>query len=222
VLVDESKTKQAWIAAKIACIPLFAFLAMALVHSLLRGTLKSWYFMPAAAVGALLLGMLLGPFDFHDLWSSARNRIISGLLALVILSGFVLNGWINWSKGMFPWQKEQLMAAQWVKENVEEDAWVGSFNAGIIGYMSGKKVANLDGLVNNSVVSYLKERRLWDYVKKREMAYLVDSDYSILKDYRDFYGPGWKANENIVRIAIIDDPRVSWASANLGVYRVIP
>ncbi len=88
-------------------------------------------------------------------------------------------------------------------------------------YMSEKKVINLDGLVNNAVVPYLKERRLWDYIEEREIAYIVDSDYSIMKDYRDFYGPGWKANEHLLRIDTIDDPRVSWAGANVAVYRVV-
>ena len=60
-----------------------------------------------------------------------------------------------------------------------------------------------------------------DYMEERDIAYLVDSDYSILKDYRDFYGAGWKANERMIRIATIDDPGVSWAGANVGVYRVV-
>ncbi len=114
------------------------------------------------------------------------------------------------------------MAAEWIREHVDDDVSIGSFNAGIIGYMSERNVVNLDGLVNNSVVRYLEEKRLWDYVRERKIGYLVDSDYSILKDYRDFYGADWKANEHILRIATIDDPRVSWAGANIGVYRVIP
>jgi hypothetical protein len=62
---------------------------------------------------------------------------------------------------------------------------------------------------------------LWDYIEKRDIDYLVDSDYSILKDYRDFYGPGWDAQEHIVWIAKIDDPAVSWAGADVSAYRVI-
>jgi hypothetical protein len=219
-LAHSEKARQTWAAAKIACVPLFAFIALALTHSLFRGTLKSWYFMPAAAVGAIFFGILCGAFDFSGLWSNARSRIAVVFLAAVILSGFGLNGWTSWSRGMFPWQNEQLMAAQWVKKNVGADDWVGSFNAGIIGYMSERKVVNLDGLANNAVVPYLKQRRLGDYIKKRNLAYLIDSEYSILKDYRDFYGPAWDADKHIIRIAVIDDPGVSWAGANVGVYRV--
>jgi hypothetical protein len=221
-LAEREKTRRAWAAAKMACVPLVAFLVLALTHSLVRGTIKSWYFMPAAAVGALLFGIFCAPFTGADLWANARARIATVVVAVIILSGFALSGWTSWTKGMFPWQKEQLMAAQWVKQNVGADELVGSFNAGIIGYMSERTVVNLDGLANNAVVPYLQERRLWNYIEHRGIDYLVDSDYSILKDYRDFYGPDWRADERIVRIATIDDPHVSWAGANIGVYRVLP
>jgi hypothetical protein len=220
-LADESRTKQAWTAARLACIPLLAFLALALTHSLVRGTIKSWYFMPAAAVGAIFLGIFCSPFDCATFLSSARARIVSAFLAVVILSGFALNGWSGWTKGMLAWQSENLMAAQWLHEHVEDDVWIGSFNAGIIGYMSERRVVNLDGLANNAVVPYLKERRLWEYIEKRDIAYLVDFDYSILRDYRDFYGPGWSTGDHLLKVATIDDPRVTWAGSNIGVYRVI-
>jgi hypothetical protein len=221
-LADESRTKRTWVAVRLACVPLCAFIALALTHSLVRGTLKSWYFMPAAAVGAIFFGILCSPFDFSSVFADRRGRLAGCFLAVLALSGYALNGWTAWNKGMYPWQSEQVLAAQWLRENTPEDAWIGSFNSGIIGYLSERKVVNLDGLVNNSVVPYLKERRLWDYIRERKIEYLIDSDYSILKDYRDFYGAGWKPGEHLLKVAVIDDPRVSWAGANVGVYRVIP
>ncbi len=216
------RTSRVWVAVRSACVPLIAFLALVLTHSLIRGTIKSWYLIPAAAVAAIFLGILLGALDPSALFASARGRIAGALVALVVLSGFAYNGYTAWGRGMYSWQSEMLMAAEWVRDNVEADATVGSFNAGIIGYMSEREVVNLDGLVNNTVVPYIEERRLWDYIEKRDIDYLVDSDYSILKDYRDFYGPGWDAREHIVWIAKIDDPAVvSWAGADVSAYRVI-
>lgn len=221
LLVDESRTSRVWSAARSACVPLLAFLALTLTHSLIRGTIKSWYLMPAAAVAAIFFGILCGAFDSAALVASVRGRVVGAFLMIVVLSGFAYNGWTAWSKGMFSWQSEQLMAAEWLKENIGDDVWVGSFNAGIISYMSERKVVNLDGLVNNSVVPYLKNRELWNYIEERDIAYLVDSDYSILKDYRDYYGPGWDARRHIAWLTTIDDPTVSWAGANMAVYRVI-
>ena len=215
------RAKRAWTAARLACVPLLAFLALTLTHSLVRGTIKSWYLIPAAAVAAIFFGILLGALDSSAFFASARGRVAGALAALVVLSGFAYNGYTAWERGMYAWQSEMLLAAEWINDNVEPDASVGAFNAGTIGYMSERTVVNLDGLVNNSVVPYIEERRLWDYIEKRDIAYLVDSDYSILKDYRDFYGPDWDAGERIVWVATIDDPAVSWAGANTAAYRVL-
>jgi hypothetical protein len=220
-LADGRRASRAWAAARLACVPLCAFSTLLLTHSLLRGTIKSWYLIPAAAVAAIFFGILLAALDPSALFARARGRVAVALVALVMLSGFAYNGYTAWGRGMYSWQSEMLLAAEWVRDNVEADAAVGSFNAGIIGYMSEREVVNLDGLVNNSVVPYIKERRLWDYIEKRDIDYLVDSDYSILKDYRDFYGRDWDAGERIVWVATIDDPAVSWAGANVGAYRVI-
>jgi hypothetical protein len=220
-LADGSRAARVWTAARLACVPLLAVLAVLVTHSLIRGTIKSWYLMPAAAVAAIFLGILCGAFDPASLLASARGRIALALVALVILSGFAYNGWNAWGRGMFAWQSEQGLAAEWLKENTDDDVLVGSFNAGIIGYMSERNVVNLDGLVNNSVVPFLEQRRLWEYIEQRDIDYLVDSDYSILKDYRDFYGPGWDVRGNLDWVATIDDPAVSWAGANVAVYRVV-
>lgn len=220
-LADGSRAARAWTAAKLACVPLVAVLALLITHSLIRGTIKSWYLMPAAAVAGMFLGILCGAFDPASLLATARGRIALALVTVVVLSGFAYNGLTAWSRGMFAWQSEQLMAAEWLKKNTDEDAVVGSFNAGIIGYMSERTVVNLDGLVNNAVVPFLERRRLWDYIKERDIDYLVDSDYSILKDYRDFYGPDWDVRGHLAWVTAIDDPSVSWAGSNVGVYRIV-
>jgi 4-amino-4-deoxy-L-arabinose transferase-like glycosyltransferase len=220
-LADGSRAARAWTAARLACVPLLAVLALLITHSFIRGTIKSWYLMPAAAVAGIFLGILCGALDPDTLLSRARGRIALALVALVMLTGFAYNGWTVWQRGMFAWQSEQVMAAEWLKENTDPDVLVGSFNAGIIGYMSERKVVNLDGLVNNSVVPFLEQRRLWDYIEQRDIDYLIDSDYSILRDYRDFYGPGWEVRGHLDWVEAIDDPAVSWAGANVGAYRVV-
>lgn len=221
-LIDGNRARKVWSAAKAASIPLLATLALMVTHSLVRGTIKSWYLIPAAAVAAIFLGILCGAVTPAAIGRTARGRAAAALAALVILSGYAYNGWNIWQQGMYPWQSEQVMAAEWLRENVDDDAVVGSFNAGIIGYLSEKTVVNLDGLVNSAVVPHLENRTLWDYIVERDIDYLVDSDYSILKDYRDFYGPGWDVRGHLSRIATIDDPAVSWAGSNVAVYRVLP
>jgi hypothetical protein len=56
-----------------------------------------------------------------------------------------------------------------------ESAVIGSWNAGIFGYFSGKQVINLDGLVNAEIPKAYHENGLnWPYWVKRELTHLVD------------------------------------------------
>jgi hypothetical protein len=65
-------------------------------------------------------------------------------------------------------------AARWIDENIDKDALIGSFNAGIIGYFSEHTVINLDGLVNNAAFEAHREGQFTDYVQQSEIQYIVD------------------------------------------------
>jgi hypothetical protein len=58
----------------------------------------------------------------------------------------------------------------------ELDGPVGAWNAGILGFVSGRGVVNLDGLVNDDAVPYILTNRLDDYVAARGLRYVVDFD----------------------------------------------
>ena len=81
------------------------------------------------------------------------------------------------------WQAEQQRvdtitplhdAARWVSRHVPPDAVVGSWNAGAIGFLSGREVVNLDGLVNSW--DYFRHDRhdLCRYWAKAGISYIVD------------------------------------------------
>ena len=67
-------------------------------------------------------------------------------------------------------------ASQWINENVEEDAVIGVWNAGIIGYFSERRVVNLDGFVNS--VEFLRSIKnaepLSDILERLSIDYLAD------------------------------------------------
>lgn len=74
----------------------------------------------------------------------------------------------------------------WLRENVDEEAVIGSWNAGQIGYFSNRKVINLDGLINH--ISYYEtiirnENRyssteFEDYLNKMNITYIVDYNFN--------------------------------------------
>jgi hypothetical protein len=50
----------------------------------------------------------------------------------------------------------------------------GAWNTGIVGYFSKAEVVNIDGLVNNEIYPYVIEDRLFTYLAKRNIDYLID------------------------------------------------
>lgn len=85
------------------------------------------------------------------------------------------------------WNDESYLAAKWITANVPKDATVGSWNAGIVGYYSERKVVNLDGLINGfDLLPYLREDRIIDYIEREGLSYLSDmEDQFVRRKIRD-------------------------------------
>lgn len=72
-------------------------------------------------------------------------------------------------------------AAQYVSTQSANSRF-GSWNAGIIGYYSPRgMVINLDGLVNDDVIPYIKINRLDAYITKSKICYLIDFEKAITR-----------------------------------------
>jgi len=80
------------------------------------------------------------------------------------------------------WNDESYQAALWINANLPADAVVGSWNAGVVGYYSTRRVVNLDGLVNSfELLPYLREDRIADYIRSRGIRYLSDMESAIVR-----------------------------------------
>jgi hypothetical protein len=65
--------------------------------------------------------------------------------------------------------------AEWVSASVPPDAVVGAWNAGTLSYMSGRRVVNLDGLVNSWHYQQAERYDLCSYWQATGIGYLADS-----------------------------------------------
>ncbi|MHC4845213.1 MAG: hypothetical protein ACYTCU_03525 [Planctomycetota bacterium] len=75
---------------------------------------------------------------------------------------------------------ERYQAGIWIRDNLPDDAVVGSWNAGVIGYYSDRHVVNLDGLINSwEFVPYLESGRLADYILEEGIEYLTDTNFEL-------------------------------------------
>lgn len=83
--------------------------------------------------------------------------------------------------------------APWIEDNTPQDSVVGGFNSGILSYRCGRPVVNLDGVMNDSVIPALKEKRLCRYIDEQGVRYLADLESEIEKFMNGFCGdPNWK------------------------------
>jgi hypothetical protein len=64
--------------------------------------------------------------------------------------------------------------AAWVKTHLPQQAIIGAWNAGAIGYLSERRVVNLDGLVNSWTYHETEGANLCHYWRVQDITYLVD------------------------------------------------
>jgi hypothetical protein len=84
--------------------------------------------------------------------------------------------------------------AAWIKSDTEQDAIVGGFNCGIVSYYSGRRVVNLDGVMNDAAIWAIRSRTLGHYIDSQGIEYLADIDTEINRFMDEFSGdPKWRA-----------------------------
>jgi hypothetical protein len=65
--------------------------------------------------------------------------------------------------------------AHWVNEHTSDDEVIGVFQGGAIGYLSDRKVINLDGKVNRQALAALKDHRLAEYLEEEGVDVIMDN-----------------------------------------------
>jgi len=122
-----------------------------------------------------------------------------------------------------PWPHHAaLLRAGLYLKNQETPAIYGSWNAGIIGYFSGRPVVNIDGLVNDDAVPYIKSDKLLDYLKRRRIEYLVD--FGVMLADRRFRLRGGYADARTDRcihpVRQVDGGATEWHDSHVMLYRI--
>lgn len=74
-----------------------------------------------------------------------------------------------------------MMATKWANDNLSEGSRLGNIKtAGTLNFWSRFHTENLDGKENNSVIPFIREGRLWDYMKEHDLGYLVETDKAMI------------------------------------------
>jgi len=184
----------AWLPVALAAWGLVVF------HAMLRWYPRPWYFMASAQALSVALGT-----SAVELWAVRLRwlRLVSAAGILALFMVIIWGGAAVWQIGLYPWQDRMLEAASWIARHVPEGDKVGSLNAGIYAYYSGRTVVNLDGAVNPAAYAAIRERRLMGYMQQVGVRYLVDFDYALNTEYGVFMGKGYPDGLTLIEAAAL-------------------
>ncbi len=156
--------RTAWATAGVTLL-FFACLAMTALDVAVLGWVEVWQRGPLLVAVALLFLPLL----WRRSW--ARVAAIGGALVFV--------AWPVAAVSPLPGTaaSSRVQAAAWLREHLSDEDRIGSWNAGLIGYLSHRHVINFDGLVND--LSYFDEvivgRRFRAYLASEHIRWIVDT-----------------------------------------------
>jgi phosphoribosylformimino-5-aminoimidazole carboxamide ribotide isomerase len=119
------------------------------------------------------------------------HGVLRCVLVVLMLAGLAWGGMTTWralNQGRNAHQAELYEAACWLRDNLPENEVAAGFNVGIVGFFSGRRVVNLDGVINNAAYEALVQRDLFGLMRQAGVRYYVDYDPFMLDRYRFFWG----------------------------------
>lgn len=139
--------------------------------------LQQWYFMPILLFLTLLV-VYAWDLTGRELTAVQAKRLRLMSFATVVVVAFLTVTLIANGPGFgYPDQINGYRLAQWLRTETTPDDIVGAWNAGILGYFSGRRVVNLDGVVNSDVLAYMVTRGSGDLSVVIEYAQSIGVDY---------------------------------------------
>ena len=156
-----------------------------MVYGLFYWDVPTWY----RAQPALLL------FVIAFLWIARAGAVAAGSwggvfttgvpLLLLLLSILSAGSFYRQPPVAYPWQRDYYQSQAAFERLVPPGEAIGCFNAGIPGYFSRRRIVNLDGLVNSSVLPYFRARDFDRYFVDEGLRYIAD-DADSLNNARAF------------------------------------
>ncbi|MEO8447620.1 MAG: hypothetical protein ABI528_09005 [bacterium] len=142
----------------------------------LNWVIFSWYFIYYA-----LFASLISALPFKYLLSSKmkfRRLIYFGATAFLLYYGVYKTYQLyegRYAAAGNNWNIESYNAALWAKENTAPEEIFSMKDAGHFSYFSGRRVINLDGLVNNfEYQEILRNKNLNEYLKKHNVRFYIN------------------------------------------------
>ncbi len=135
------------------------------------GRLEPWNRVPV---------LLLGAVGAAALASLRRGRAVVAVVVLVAVARVPL-GIARAARPTSSYAPYRWEAGVWLRDHVGEDARIGSWNAGTIGYASDRHVVNLDGLVNDRTYfdEVIRGKDLAGYLEREGISWIADQSCGV-------------------------------------------
>jgi 4-amino-4-deoxy-L-arabinose transferase-like glycosyltransferase len=130
------------------------------------------YFYPVYLIACIYFAFLLQDvFEWYARRSLAMKRaVIAASAVYAALFGFFSYSQAFRSKPIYPFYD----VSRWVRENTGDAERIGVFQCGTIGYLSNRRIINLDGKVNRGALEAMKSGRLESYLREQGIEVVID------------------------------------------------
>jgi hypothetical protein len=185
-----------------------------------------WYFMPLLLIGAAAAGEAYSSLENKTAGLPPIARRLAPWLLAALIAAIMLTGWQRWQSGqllIYPAQQNGLPVAAWLAANTLPEERIGAWNSGVIGYLAGRTVINLDGVVNNELMAFVRQAdaapydlcSLWPYVRAQELDYITD--------YEDVWPADFEAQfSGLLELAESFPSLHDGGRYQVRIYRVLP
>ncbi len=144
-------------------------------HVFFRWSVRPWY--PQAVLVLTLPAVALS--------LEGTNRYLMAIGAALAL---VFSWRAVWATP-FPIAKRSPVMLNIIKKHIPAGERVGVFNSGYVQYFTDQRVINLDGLVNNEILPYYKKKKGLEYLRQRNINWLVDTPTYLTLVFGLYFGP---------------------------------
>jgi hypothetical protein len=133
-------------------------------------TYAPWYYAAQPILAVLLAGGAVQTLlrAMRPALAATAAAVTCGAMLAVCLAGVRRSGMPPAADGPL------YVAARWARDHLGEGARVGTWNAGAIGFLSGRQVVNLDGVVNTFAFLEREQYDLCGYWTRNGITHLVD------------------------------------------------
>lgn len=180
-----------------------AFLYVAF-HVLMRWSVRPWY--PQAVFILTLPAVALGLENLR--------RPVLWAVAIFALFFSARNVWST----PFRMADRSVLMLDVVYNRIPSGDRVGVFNSGYLQYFTDQKVVNLDGLVNNEILPYYGEKKGLEYLRQKNIRWLLDTPSYLAGVFGLYFGTG--AESSLAVREIFPSPR--YPTALVSLVEVLP